>query len=163
MMGANTLVHYGSFFSRLHYWRSMQGNVYRAKGDPFFLCWWTFIVRQADSGKLGSSEGSSLCRSTDDDMDANECLGQVPEFPWRVPEIPSPPTASGLSWQKDGRYSASDNTAFVPEMCSSIPHGLNYVKASFSSKRRYRQWWESWRWWLWLEASLMMWGILSKM
>ncbi|KAG6524030.1 B-box zinc finger protein 22-like [Zingiber officinale] len=74
---------------------------------------------KADSGKIGSSEGSSLHRTTDDDVDAGECLGQlVPEIPLRVPEIPSPPTASGLSWQSIPHYSVSD-AVFVPDLCTS--------------------------------------------
>ncbi|KAG6479650.1 B-box zinc finger protein 22-like [Zingiber officinale] len=74
---------------------------------------------KADSGKIGSSEGSSLHRTTDDDVDDSECLGQlVPEYPWRVPEIPSPPTASGLSWQRIRHYPAASDSVFVPDICS---------------------------------------------
>ncbi|XP_008794150.1 B-box zinc finger protein 22 [Phoenix dactylifera] len=73
---------------------------------------------KADSAKLGSSEGSPVYRSADEELDADRCLGQVPEIPWAVPEIPSPPTASGLHWQRNLHYPASDHAAFVPDICS---------------------------------------------
>ncbi|KAF8663289.1 hypothetical protein HU200_055899 [Digitaria exilis] len=53
---------------------------------------------KADSGKLGSNDGSPTGRTSSDS--AQDMFGQVPEFhQWSVPElIPSPPTASGLHW-----------------------------------------------------------------
>ncbi|KAF8725574.1 hypothetical protein HU200_020108 [Digitaria exilis] len=75
------------------------------------------ILQQADSGKLGGSAGSSpYYRSSSEDRDGanNELFGQVPEMQWSVPELPSPPTASGLHWQHGG----TDSTAFVPDICS---------------------------------------------
>ncbi|RWV99357.1 hypothetical protein GW17_00037739 [Ensete ventricosum] len=85
---------------------------------------------KADSGKHGSSEGSPTCRSTDDDRNADECLGQVPE-------IPPPPTASGLSWQRNRHYPASNKTVVVPDICSlDDPNSFN---VSARSKRRRRQ------------------------
>lgn len=48
-------------------------------------------------------------------------FGQVPEVHWAVPELPSPPTASGLHWQRDPRYGggATDASAvFVPDISS---------------------------------------------
>jgi hypothetical protein len=47
-----------------------------------------------------------------------DSLGQVPDIHWTVPEIPSPPTASGLHWQKNLHYPAHENTAFVPDIYS---------------------------------------------
>ncbi|CAD5178266.1 B-box zinc finger protein 23-like [Musa acuminata AAA Group] len=91
---------------------------------------------KADSGRHGSSQGSPTCRSTDDDRNADECLGQVPEFR-TVPKIPPPPTASGLSWQRNRHYPASNNTVFVPDICSS--YDPNSFDASAGSKRRRRQ------------------------
>ncbi|KAG2615785.1 hypothetical protein PVAP13_3NG037300 [Panicum virgatum] len=68
---------------------------------------------KADSGKLGGSAGGSpYYRSSSEDRDANEMFGQVPEIQWSVPELPSPPTASGLHWQHGG---GPDSTAFVPD------------------------------------------------
>ncbi|RLN28126.1 B-box zinc finger protein 22-like [Panicum miliaceum] len=71
---------------------------------------------KADSGKLGGSTGGSpYYRSSSEDRDANELFGQVPEIQWSVPELPSPPTASGLHWQHGG---GPDSTAFVPDIWS---------------------------------------------
>jgi hypothetical protein len=81
---------------------------------------------QADSGKLGgSTDGSPYYRSSsEDDRNADELFGQVPEIQWSVPELPSPPTASGLHWQRHpaathgGGGGGPDTTAFVPDICS---------------------------------------------
>ena len=53
-------------------------------------------------------------------QNAQEYFGQVPEVHWSsVPELPSPPTASGLHWQGDPHYGSSDTAAFfVPDICS---------------------------------------------
>ncbi|KAJ0964838.1 hypothetical protein J5N97_025976 [Dioscorea zingiberensis] len=51
----------------------------------------------ADSGKLGSSEGSPLYLSTDENLDSEDCLGRVPEISWMVRDSITP-TASGLHW-----------------------------------------------------------------
>ncbi|CAN6335999.1 unnamed protein product [Urochloa humidicola] len=73
---------------------------------------------KADSGKVGGSAGGSpYYRSSSEDRDANELFGQVPEIQWSVPELPSPPTASGLHWQHGGG-GGPDSTAFVPDICS---------------------------------------------
>ncbi|KAJ1262094.1 hypothetical protein BS78_09G080900 [Paspalum vaginatum] len=72
---------------------------------------------EADSGKLGGSAGGSpYYRSSSEDQDANERFGQVPEIQWSVPELPSPPTASGLHWQH--QHGGPDSSAFVPDICS---------------------------------------------
>ncbi|XP_052154610.1 B-box zinc finger protein 22-like [Oryza glaberrima] len=81
---------------------------------------------KADSGKLGgSTDGSPYYRSSsEDDRNADELFGQVPEIQWSVPELPSPPTASGLHWQRHpaaahgGGDGGPDTTAFVPDICS---------------------------------------------
>ncbi|OAY84377.1 B-box zinc finger protein 22 [Ananas comosus] len=91
---------------------------------------------KADSGKLGSSDGSH--RSSDEDLDADECLGQVPEIQWIVPEMPSPPTASGLHWQRNLHYPASENTAFVPDVSCSSPSLQRYFTTALHSKRQRR-------------------------
>lgn len=72
---------------------------------------------KADSGKLGESDSSGL-RSGEEELDDNECIGQVPDSSWTVPQVPSPPTASGLYWPR-GSYSSSDYAAFVPDLCCS--------------------------------------------
>ncbi|XP_072979929.1 B-box zinc finger protein 22-like [Typha angustifolia] len=84
-----------------------------------------FIERgssKADNAKLGSSEGSPNYRSADEDVVADEYLGQVRETLWTVPEIPSPPTASGLHWQRNLHYPASEKVASVPDICSQRHH-----------------------------------------
>lgn len=72
---------------------------------------------KADSGKLGSSEGSPPYFPADVGVDFDECLGQVPEISHdAVPEIPSPPTASGLHWHNASHYRGSDQGVFVPDI-----------------------------------------------
>ncbi|RWV87695.1 hypothetical protein GW17_00050287 [Ensete ventricosum] len=67
--------------------------------------------------------------------DAYECLGQHPEHYWAVPEIPSPPTASGLGRQRNLLHPVSDDAVFVPDLCSSS----HYATSSFRSQCHHRQ------------------------
>ncbi|XP_066313553.1 B-box zinc finger protein 22-like [Miscanthus floridulus] len=78
---------------------------------------------KADSGKLGSTVGSPAGRSSSDA--SQDFFGEVPEFhQWSVPELPSPPTASGLHWQGAPRHGATTTTdtdtaaVFVPDISS---------------------------------------------
>lgn len=89
---------------------------------------------QADSGKLEDSD-SPVLRSNEDEMeDDDDYLGRVPDSSWTVPQIPSPPTASGLHWPKNPQYS-SDCALFVPDIClSSMQHHQN--SGIFSRPRR---------------------------
>lgn len=89
---------------------------------------------KADSGKFGSSEGSPPYYALGEGLDADECWAQVPEVPWRVPEIPSPPTASGLHWPKNLNYPAEENTMFVPDISSS--QGTLQVRARATGTKR---------------------------
>jgi len=79
---------------------------------------------KADSGKLSSPNRRSMSSSSSGNtatQNAQDFFGQVPEVHWStMPELPSPPTASGLHWQGDQHYgSAADNAAvFVPDICS---------------------------------------------
>ncbi|XVF04424.1 hypothetical protein REPUB_Repub05bG0081300 [Reevesia pubescens] len=84
-------------------------------------------LSKADSGKRGDSDSSPILRSAEEELDDDECLGQVPESSWAVPQMPSPPTASGLYWPKDS-HSQSDGVVFVPDICCSI------AKNSFHSR-----------------------------
>ncbi|XP_047172717.1 B-box zinc finger protein 22-like isoform X2 [Vigna umbellata] len=72
---------------------------------------------KADSGKLGDSD-SSVLRSSEEEIDDDGFLGRVPDSSWTVPQIPSPPTASGLHCPELRRYT-SDNAMFVPDICFS--------------------------------------------
>ncbi|KAK3140500.1 hypothetical protein QOZ80_5AG0401870 [Eleusine coracana subsp. coracana] len=84
---------------------------------------------KADSGKLGGSAGGSPhYRSSSEDRDADEFFGQVPEMQRSVPELPSPPTASGLHWQHD-------TAAFVPDVCSPET-SLRWFPPAAGNKRR---------------------------
>ncbi|KAH9779374.1 B-box zinc finger protein 22 [Citrus sinensis] len=65
-------------------------------------------------GKRGDSDSSSILRSAEEELDDDECLGQVPEASWAVPQIPSPPTASGLYWPKNPQNQY--DSAFVPDI-----------------------------------------------
>lgn len=76
---------------------------------------------KADSGKHGSTDGSPAGRPSSDA--SQDFFGQVPEsHQWSVPELPSPPTASGLHWQGDPRHGAATTTdvsaVFVPDISS---------------------------------------------
>ena len=81
---------------------------------------------QADSGRLGDSDSPGLRSSEEEIDDDDDQLGCVPDSSWTVPQIPSPPTASGLHWPKDPQYS-SDIAAFVPDICLVYTTRANHV------------------------------------
>ncbi|OVA03270.1 zinc finger protein [Macleaya cordata] len=93
---------------------------------------------KADSGKTGESGFSPTLQATDEDIDIDECLGKVPEISWMVPEIPSPPTASGLFWPKSFRNSP-DNQVFVPDVSFSYVQNPHCGQPNISSSKRQRQ------------------------
>ncbi|PSS05929.1 B-box zinc finger protein [Actinidia chinensis var. chinensis] len=93
---------------------------------------------KADSGKHGESDCSSILRAGEEDLDADELLGQVPDASWMVPQVPSPPTASGLYWPRSSR-SLSDAAVFVPDICYSPVQTPNRYHASGTSSKRQRQ------------------------
>ena len=87
---------------------------------------------QADGGKLGDSD-SPVLRSGEEEMEEeDDYLERVPDSSWTVPQIPSPPTASGLCWPKDPQYS-SDSVLFVPDI--SFSH-LQQSQISIFLRRR---------------------------
>ncbi|XP_059661399.1 B-box zinc finger protein 22-like [Cornus florida] len=97
---------------------------------------------KADTGKLGDSDSSTILIAAGEELDGDEYLGLVPEASWNVPQLPSPPTDSGLFWPKI--YNSSSDTAiFVPDICPSPmqnphchqPDGTNLER----QKRRQRQ------------------------
>ncbi|KAL2331288.1 hypothetical protein Fmac_018869 [Flemingia macrophylla] len=74
---------------------------------------------RADCGKLGGS-GSPVLRSSEEEMEEeDDDMEGIPDSSWAVPQIPSPPTASGLYWPKDPQFS-SDSILSVPDIC--FPH-----------------------------------------
>lgn len=99
-----------------------------------------FYYYQADSGKLGDSDCSPILRSVEVELDAEDYLGQVPDASWAVPQMPSPPTASGLYWPKI--YEPSMETAaFVPDISCSRISNLYHSQSSGggSNLKRRRQ------------------------
>lgn len=90
---------------------------------------------KADSGKRGDSDGSPFLRSIDQELDDDERLGQVPDSSWAVPQMPSPPTASGVYWPKDSR-DISDAAAFVPDICCSTINPFYSQGNGMAPKRR---------------------------
>lgn len=77
---------------------------------------------KADSGKLSESDGSPILRAMEVEPDGEDGLGRVPDASWAVPQISSPPTASGLSWQKarprqHQQRQMDSAAAFVPDVC----------------------------------------------
>ncbi|XP_002524543.2 B-box zinc finger protein 22 [Ricinus communis] len=83
---------------------------------------------KADSGKRSDSESSAFLRSADEEVDGDECLGQVPDSSWAVPQIPSPPTSSGLYWPKR-IHNQSDGADFVPDICCSTLQNHHHYHA----------------------------------
>ncbi|KAK0594525.1 hypothetical protein LWI29_005668 [Acer saccharum] len=89
-----------------------------------------------DTGKRGDSDSSPILRSADEELDDDECLGHVPETSWAVPQVPSPPTASGLYWPKNSQ-NQSDSAVFVPDIyCSASQNPYQYHLTGPGSKKR---------------------------
>lgn len=85
------------------------------------------VSSKVDKGKVRHSDCSPILRAMEAELD--ECLGQVPESSWAVPQICSPPTASGLCWLKShDNLHQFDAAAFVPDVC--------YRQSTSSLKRR---------------------------
>ncbi|XP_004294165.1 PREDICTED: B-box zinc finger protein 22 [Fragaria vesca subsp. vesca] len=90
---------------------------------------------KADCGKLGDSD-SSVLRSPEEELEDYECIGQVPELSWMVPQVPSPPTSSGLYWPKTYQ-NPLDSAVFVPDVnYSDMQNSLHYQQNGTVSKRR---------------------------
>ncbi|XP_052178761.1 B-box zinc finger protein 22 [Diospyros lotus] len=89
---------------------------------------------KADSGKLGESDCSPILRAGEEELEDGEYLGQVPDASWLVPQVPSPPTTSGLHWPN---RNLSDAPVFVPDICySPLQNPGHYQPGGNSSKRR---------------------------
>ncbi|XP_050368780.1 B-box zinc finger protein 22 [Argentina anserina] len=92
---------------------------------------------KADCGKLGESDSSAL-RSSEGEQEDYECIGQVPEISWMVPNVPSPPTSSGLYWPKSYQ-NPSHSAAFVPDVCFSDMQNLLHYQQNGAVSKRHRQ------------------------
>ncbi|PWZ11922.1 hypothetical protein Zm00014a_011758 [Zea mays] len=107
------------------------------------------VNQPGDNAKLGGAGGSPQCRLAEGSV-AEELLGQVPglitdeymsrvpENSWTVPEVPSPPTASGLNWHGNLCFPAYDSTMFVPEI-TSLQNSQSHFTVPSSFKRRRRE------------------------
>ncbi|KAK4487704.1 hypothetical protein RD792_005635 [Penstemon davidsonii] len=92
---------------------------------------------KGDSGKFEDSDYSPILRAADFEFEGDECLGQVPDAFWAVPQISSPPTASGLYWPKNYE-DRSESAVFVPDIGSPQLQNFHHHHQSKlnSSKRR---------------------------
>lgn len=92
---------------------------------------------KADSSKLGETD-SPILRGAEEELDDDECLGQVPEASWTVPQITSPPTASGLYWPKNYQNSL-DGAVFVPDICHLHVQNPQDCQHNGTISKRWRQ------------------------
>lgn len=96
---------------------------------------------KADSNKMGDSDCSSILRAMEVELDSDDCLGQVPDSSWSVPEIHSPPTASGLCWPKhhhNHNHHQIDTPAFVPDVSySPMPNSYNSQQQTLKRRRHF--------------------------
>ncbi|KAL4619751.1 hypothetical protein ACB098_06G072300 [Castanea mollissima] len=92
---------------------------------------------KADSSKLGETD-SPILRAAEEELDDDECLGQVPEASWTVPQITSPPTASGLYWPKNYQNSL-DGAVFVPDVCHLHVQNPQHCQHNGTISKRWRQ------------------------
>ncbi|GFP78687.1 B-box zinc finger protein 22 [Phtheirospermum japonicum] len=93
-----------------------------------------------DSGKLGDPYCSDILRAADGELEGIDCMGQVPETFWAVPQIASPPTSSGLYWPTKNCQNQPDSAVFVPDISSSPFQSFDHHDRSLdtSLKRRRR-------------------------
>ncbi|KAH7543971.1 hypothetical protein ACOSP7_031071 [Xanthoceras sorbifolium] len=91
---------------------------------------------KTDSGKRGDSDSSPILRSADKELDDDAYLGHVPDTSFAVPQIPSPPTATGLYWPKHSQ-NQSDSAVFVPDIyCSTVQNPYQFHLTGPATKRR---------------------------
>ncbi|XP_071730089.1 B-box zinc finger protein 22-like [Rutidosis leptorrhynchoides] len=74
-------------------------------------------LSKADNAKLEDSNSPSILQARDVKLDGEDCLGQVPDTSWAVPQISSAPTASGLCWPKVNSHRQRGSDTFVPDVC----------------------------------------------
>lgn len=92
---------------------------------------------KADCGKFGDSDCSPILRPADMELEGDECMGLGPDTFWAVPEIPSPPTASGLYWPKMTQ-TPSNSAVFVPDIISLPAQNLHHHSSHGDYPKRRR-------------------------
>ncbi|KAL0399503.1 UNVERIFIED_CONTAM: B-box zinc finger protein 22 [Sesamum radiatum] len=87
----------------------------------------------ADSGKQGGADNSPILQATGQEFEGDECIAQAPNTFWAVPEILSPPTASGLYWPKNSHSQSYSAATYVPDITSSPVHNFRHHHSYFDS------------------------------
>ncbi|KAH0919173.1 hypothetical protein BRARA_G02218 [Brassica rapa] len=88
---------------------------------------------KADTSRRGDSDSSSVMRSGEEDGEDNSnCLGGG-ETSWAVPQIHSPPTASGLNWPRHFNH----HSMFVPHLSSSTHNTGSSPNQRVGKRRRF--------------------------
>ncbi|CAH8356234.1 unnamed protein product [Eruca vesicaria subsp. sativa] len=89
---------------------------------------------KADTSRTGDSDSSSMMRSGEEDGEDNSnCVGG--ETTWAVPQIHSPPTASGLHWPIHFNH----QSVFVPDISSATHNTGSSPKQSCEKRQRWRR------------------------
>ncbi|KAK4439093.1 B-box zinc finger protein 22 [Sesamum alatum] len=90
---------------------------------------------QADSRKQGDTDNSPILQAADQEIEfeGDECIAQAPDTFWAVPEILSPPTASGLYWPKNSQSQSYSAAIYVPDITSSTVHNFHHHHSTFDS------------------------------
>ncbi|KAL0443636.1 UNVERIFIED_CONTAM: B-box zinc finger protein 22 [Sesamum latifolium] len=87
----------------------------------------------ADSGKQGDADNSPILQATGHEFEGDECTAQAPDTFWAVPEMLSPPTASGLYWPKYSHSQSYSAATYVPDITSSPVHNVRHHHSNFDS------------------------------
>ncbi|XP_073157669.1 B-box zinc finger protein 22-like [Henckelia pumila] len=90
---------------------------------------------KVDNGRLGDSDSSPNLKVADGEFEDDEYMRQVPETFWAVPQIPSPPTASGLLCPKTCQ-DPSDWSVFVPDISLENSYHHHHKSRVARPKRR---------------------------
>ncbi|KAL4589007.1 hypothetical protein LXL04_001908 [Taraxacum kok-saghyz] len=92
---------------------------------------------KADSSKMGGWDCSLMLRALEVELDSDECLGQVPDSSRAVPQICSPPTASGLSWSNQEHRHHYNHVAFVPDVYYNPLSNSHYSQQTLKRRRHF--------------------------
>ncbi|KAK4344049.1 hypothetical protein RND71_037143 [Anisodus tanguticus] len=96
---------------------------------------------KADNGKLGESDNSPILRDAGAEVEGDECFStEVPDTCWAVPQIPSPPTASGLYWPTKTFQNSLDAATILESDLSCFPlENIQHQQSNGSVFKRSRQ------------------------